>query len=110
MKRSEETFRATPELGTRLRGLRVAAGVTQQELALAMEVGRKIGGPQHIVALALQLTERLELRLDNVARVQAPDSLRTQGGNDALVSSLVEYYNRPNEWVESAEFGLRPDY
>ena len=27
-----------------------------------------------------------------------------------LVSSLVEYYNRPNEWVESAEFGLRPDY
>ena len=39
-------------------------------------------------ALALQLTERLELRLDNVARVQAPDSLRTQGGNDALVSSL----------------------
>ncbi|MCX6091372.1 MAG: ferritin family protein [Candidatus Bipolaricaulota bacterium] len=28
----------------------------------------------------------------------------------ALVSSLVEYYNRPNEWVESAEFGLRPEY
>jgi rubrerythrin len=28
----------------------------------------------------------------------------------ALVSSLVEYYNRPNEWVESAEFGPRPDY
>jgi rubrerythrin len=28
----------------------------------------------------------------------------------ALVSSLVEYYNRPNEWVESAEFGLRSDY
>ncbi len=27
-----------------------------------------------------------------------------------LMSSLVEYYNRPNEWVESAEFGLRPDY
>jgi rubrerythrin len=27
-----------------------------------------------------------------------------------LVSSLVEYYNRPNEWVESAEFGPRPDY
>ena len=27
-----------------------------------------------------------------------------------LVSSLVEYYNRPNEWVESAEFGVRPEY
>ena len=39
-------------------------------------------------ALSLQLTERLELRLDNAAREQAPDSLRTQGGNDALTSSL----------------------
>jgi vitamin B12 transporter len=39
-------------------------------------------------ALSLQLTENLELRLDNVARVQAPDSLRTQGGNDALATSL----------------------
>jgi len=27
-----------------------------------------------------------------------------------FVSSLVTYYNRPNEWVEDAEFGLRPDY
>jgi len=27
-----------------------------------------------------------------------------------LVSSLVEYYERPEEWVESAEFGLRDEY
>ncbi|MGD9675057.1 MAG: hypothetical protein AB7V19_00020 [Candidatus Bipolaricaulia bacterium] len=27
-----------------------------------------------------------------------------------FVSSLVEYFNRPSEWVESAEFGLRPEY
>jgi len=27
-----------------------------------------------------------------------------------FVSSLVEYYDRPNEWVESAEFGLRDEY
>jgi len=27
-----------------------------------------------------------------------------------LVSSLSEYFNRPAEWVESAEFGLRPEY
>lgn len=27
-----------------------------------------------------------------------------------LVSSLVEYYNRAREWVETAEFGLRPEY
>ncbi len=28
----------------------------------------------------------------------------------AFLSSLVEYYNRPNEWVEDAEFGLRSEY
>lgn len=27
-----------------------------------------------------------------------------------LVGSLVEYFDRPNEWIESAEFGLRNDY
>jgi len=27
-----------------------------------------------------------------------------------FVSSLSEYFDRPNEWVESAEFGLRPEY
>jgi hypothetical protein len=39
-------------------------------------------------AFTLQLTENLVLRLDNAARIQAPDSLRTEGGNDALVSAL----------------------
>jgi hypothetical protein len=39
-------------------------------------------------AVTLQLTETLVLRMDNAARIQAPDSLRTQGGNDALTSSL----------------------
>ena len=31
-------------------------------------------------------------------------------GHFLFVSSLVEYYDRPNEWVESAEFGLRGEY
>ena len=31
-------------------------------------------------------------------------------GHYMLVSSLVEYYDRPNEWLESAEFGLREEY
>ncbi len=31
-------------------------------------------------------------------------------GHYLFVSSLIEYYDRPNEWVESAEFGLRPEY
>jgi vitamin B12 transporter len=39
-------------------------------------------------AFTLQLTDTLFLRLDNVARIQEPDSLRTQGGNDALASSV----------------------
>jgi len=38
-------------------------------------------------ALILRLTQTLELRMDNVARIQEPDSLRTAGGNDALASS-----------------------
>ncbi len=28
----------------------------------------------------------------------------------AFVSSLAEYFDRPSEWVESAEFGLRDEY
>ncbi len=47
-------------------------------------------------ALTLELTEDLELRLDNAARIQAPDSLRTEGGNDALVSSLGLYWHPPS--------------
>jgi len=31
-------------------------------------------------------------------------------GHYLIVSSLAEYFNRPAEWVESAEFGLRPEY
>jgi len=27
-----------------------------------------------------------------------------------FVGSLVEYFDRPNEWIESAEFGLRDEY
>lgn len=43
-------------------------------------------------AFTLELTESLELRLDNAARIQAADSLRTQGGNDAVTSSLGLYW------------------
>jgi hypothetical protein len=31
-------------------------------------------------------------------------------GHYLLVSSLAEYFDRPAEWVESAEFGLREEY
>ena len=33
-----------------------------------------------------------------------------EAGHYLLVSSLAEYFDRPAEWVESAEFGLRPEY
>jgi vitamin B12 transporter len=44
-------------------------------------------------AFTLELAAHLELRLDNAARIQEPDSLRTQGGNDAIVSSAGLYWN-----------------
>jgi len=39
-------------------------------------------------AAVVELTRDIELRIDNVARIQEPDALRTQGGNEALTSSL----------------------
>jgi hypothetical protein len=39
-------------------------------------------------ALSLRLTPTVEMRLDNVARIQEPDSLRTAGGNGAITSSV----------------------
>jgi len=35
---------------------------------------------------------------------------RQEASHYLLVSSLAEYFDRPAEWVESAEFGLRPEY
>lgn len=39
-------------------------------------------------AITLRLTEQLTLRMDNVARIQAANFLRTVGGDRAIVSSL----------------------
>ena len=35
---------------------------------------------------------------------------RQEASHYLLVSSLAEYFDRPAEWVESAEFGLRLQY
>jgi len=48
MKRSKETFKFTREMGTRLRELRLKAGVTQQELAVLM--GRQGKGCAYLVS------------------------------------------------------------
>jgi vitamin B12 transporter len=58
-------------------------------------------------AFTFQLTENLELRLDNAARIQEPDSLRTEGGNDALVSSLGLYWHPSS--IRKLEFSLLVD-
>lgn len=38
-------------------------------------------------AFLVRLTDSFDVRLDNEARIQEPDALRTQGGNDAFTSS-----------------------
>ena len=48
MNRSKETFRVTPEMGARLRELRLKAGVTQQELAVLM--GRQGKGNAYLIS------------------------------------------------------------
>lgn len=35
---------------------------------------------------------------------------KQEAGHYLLVGSLAEYFDRPAEWVESAEFGLRKEY
>jgi hypothetical protein len=52
--------------------------VTPQELALAVEMGRKIGGPQHVVAMALQ-TAYLCVRRSVEVRAITRDAITEQG-------------------------------
>jgi len=88
MKRSEETFRATPELGERLRGLRVGAGVTQQELAVLM--GRQGKGNHRLVGM-LELGKVPYPSLGFVA-----DYLRACRASFADIADLLEAYtSRP---------------
>jgi hypothetical protein len=58
-------------------------------------------------AFTMQLTPTWELRLDNAARIQAQDSLRTQGGNDALESSLGLAWHPAS--VRNLEISLQAD-
>jgi hypothetical protein len=48
-------------------------------------------------AIVARLGQGFELRFDNVARVQASNSLRTTGGNSAVTSALGLAY-RPVGW------------
>lgn len=54
--------------------------------------------------------ERGAMSENNEIRVLFDRLAVVEKGHYLLVSSLVEYYDRPAEWVESAEFGLRDEY
>ena len=84
MKRSEETFRATPELGERLRGLRLQAGITQQELAVLM--GRQGKGNHRLVGM-LELGKVPYPSLGFVA-----DYLRACRASFVDIADLLEAY------------------
>jgi transcriptional regulator with XRE-family HTH domain len=84
MKRSEETFRATLELGQRLRGLRLQAGITQQELAVLM--GRQGKGNHRLVGM-LELGKVPYPSLGFVA-----DYLRACRASFVDIADLLEAY------------------
>ena len=58
-------------------------------------------------AIVVRLGSEFEVRLDNAARIQAANLLRTTGGNDAIISSLGIAY-RPVAWRRST-FTLQAD-
>ncbi|MFT3816869.1 MAG: hypothetical protein QM750_04440 [Rubrivivax sp.] len=62
----------------KLKTAREARLVSDQEMALAVEVGRAMGGPQHIVALALK-TAWLCLRRSVEVRALTRDQITTRG-------------------------------
>ena len=33
-----------------------------------------------------------------------------ENGHYVLIGSWIEYFDRPREWIENAEFGLREEY
>lgn len=65
--------------------------------------------PQHrlTVAIVARLGGGFELRMDNEARIQEPNPLRTMGGNQALISSLGIFYRWP--LAPNVELSLQAD-
>ena len=59
------------------------------------------------LAIVARLGRGFELRMDNQARIQEANPLRTEGGNQAILSSLGLFY-RPPLW-RSITFNLQAD-
>jgi len=63
---------------------------------------------QRLTAAAVaHLGRGFELRMDNQARIQEPNALRTVGGNRAVISSLGLFYRPPR--APNLEFSLQVD-
>jgi hypothetical protein len=58
-------------------------------------------------AVVAQLGAGFELRMDNAARIQEDDRLRTTGGDETLISSLGLYYLP--KYVPGLELSLSAD-
>ncbi len=58
-------------------------------------------------ALVARLGRGFELRMDNQARIQEPNALRTVGGDRAVISSLGLFYRPPR--APDLEFSLQAD-
>jgi hypothetical protein len=65
--------------------------------------------PKHrlTAAIVAQLGGGFELRMDNQARIQADNPLRTVGGNRALISSLGLFYRPPR--MPRLDFSVQAD-
>ena len=65
--------------------------------------------PKHrlTVAVVARLGGGFELRMDNQARIQEDNPLRTAGGNQAVISSLGLFYRPPG--MRNLEFQLQAD-
>jgi hypothetical protein len=59
------------------------------------------------LAIVVRLGQEFELRMDNAARIQADNLLRTIGGDQAVISSLGLAY-RPSAWRRTT-FTLQAD-
>lgn len=81
--------------------------VTHEELALAVEIGKKLGGPQHIVALALQvayLCVRRSVEVRGITRDCITEhGIRWKDGKDEFKPAvLIEWTQELRESVDEA--------
>lgn len=105
------TIKANPFDGVEpLKTVKTSHLVTSDELALAVEVGRKMGGPQHIVAMALRtaylcVRRSVEVRAFTRGQIGEDGILWTAGkmqAGEAPRQALIEWTPALRETVDEA--------